>query len=46
MITRGVPVLLIVNWRVGDEAGATIDVAGLGGDGGWRYVIDDPFGVA
>ncbi|MPV38042.1 YybH family protein [Georgenia subflava] len=47
--------LLIYDWTIkgtstdGNEvdlAGATSDVARRGADGGWRFVIDNPFGTA
>ena len=39
--------LLIVDWTVGDDiSGTATDVARRGGDGCWRYVIDNPFGVS
>lgn len=46
VITRGDLALLIVDWRVGDESGTATDVARRGPDGGWRYVIDNPSGLA
>lgn len=38
--------LLIVDWTIGDVHGTATDVARRGADGRWRYVIDNPFGVA
>jgi hypothetical protein len=38
--------LLIVDWSVGDLAGTATDVARRGADGVWRYVIDNPAGIA
>ena len=40
--------LLIVDWSItGSDIEATgTDVARRGADGQWRYVIDNPFGVA
>ena len=47
--------LLIVDWSIhgtgpdGDEIhfeGTATDVARRGEDGKWRYVIDNPFGIA
>lgn len=39
--------LLIVDWSIGDAvSGTATDVARRGADGHWRYVIDNPFGVA
>lgn len=38
--------LLIVDWTIGDITGTATDVARLGTDGRWRYVIDNPFGVS
>lgn len=47
--------LLIVDWSISGETpdGAVVDIAGTatdvarrGEDGVWRYVIDNPFGVA
>jgi hypothetical protein len=46
VITRDDLALLIVDWRVGDESGTATDVARRGSDGGWRYVIDNPSGLA
>ncbi|KOV89902.1 DUF4440 domain-containing protein [Nocardia sp. NRRL S-836] len=37
--------LLIVDWAIGDLTGTATDVARLGADGRWRYVIDNPFGT-
>jgi hypothetical protein len=34
--------LLAVDWEID---GTAVDVARRGPDGGWRYVIDNPFGV-
>ena len=53
--TAGDIALLIVDWTIegtGPEgvpihiAGTATDVARRGADGTWRYVIDNPFGVA
>lgn len=38
--------LLIVDWTIGDRTGTATDVARLGEDGRWRYLIDNPFGTA
>ncbi|MEQ0563714.1 nuclear transport factor 2 family protein [Amycolatopsis sp. NEAU-NG30] len=39
--------LLIVDWTIGEDVrGTATDVARRGADGKWRYVIDNPFGVA
>ena len=39
--------LLIVDWVIDEEIrGTATDVARRGPDGKWRYVIDNPFGVA
>jgi ketosteroid isomerase-like protein len=42
--------LMIVDWELGGEgprvAGTATDVARRGADGRWRYVIDNPFGLA
>lgn len=39
--------LLVVDWSIGREVrGTATDVARRGADGKWRYVIDNPFGVA
>ncbi|WP_033441936.1 YybH family protein [Saccharothrix sp. NRRL B-16314] len=46
VITRGDLALLVVDWRIGDVTGTATDVARRGADGGWRYVIDNPTGVA
>ncbi len=46
VITKGDLALLIVDWRIGDVAGTATDVARRGPDGGWRYAIDNPSGVA
>jgi hypothetical protein len=58
VITRGDLALLIVDWRIGGETGTAdvtetagvtgtaTDVARRGPDGGWRYVIDNPTGIA
>ncbi|KOX32485.1 hypothetical protein ADK67_07250 [Saccharothrix sp. NRRL B-16348] len=47
VITRGDLALLIVDWSIGDDVtGTATDVARRGPDGGWRYVIDNPSGVA
>ncbi|MFE9743975.1 YybH family protein [Saccharothrix saharensis] len=46
VITRGDLALLIVDWRIGDVTGTATDVARRGPDGGWRYAIDNPSGVA
>ncbi|MFD1151321.1 YybH family protein [Saccharothrix hoggarensis] len=46
VVARGDLALLVVDWRVGDETGTATDVARRGPDGGWRYVIDNPSGVA
>ncbi|MCE6996802.1 DUF4440 domain-containing protein [Saccharothrix sp. S26] len=46
VITRGDLALLIVDWRIGDVTGTATDVARRGHDGGWRYAIDNPFGIA
>jgi hypothetical protein len=52
VITRGDLALLIVDWRIGgetgtaDATGTATDVARRGPDGGWRYVIDNPAGIA
>ncbi|MFI9008920.1 YybH family protein [Actinosynnema sp. NPDC053489] len=45
VVTRGDLALLIVDWRIGDVTGMATDVARRGSDGGWRYAIDNPFGV-
>ncbi len=37
--------LLIVDWAIGEITGTATDVARLGPDGRWRYVIDNPFGT-
>lgn len=38
--------LLIVDWVIeGHLAATATDVARRGGDGLWRYVIDNPFGI-
>ena len=37
--------LLIVDWSIGEITGTATDVARLGADGRWRYVIDNPFGT-
>lgn len=41
---------MIVDWELGGEgprvAGTATDVARRGIDGRWRYVIDNPFGLA
>ncbi|MEU4739525.1 hypothetical protein AB0G02_03540 [Actinosynnema sp. NPDC023658] len=46
VIARGDLALLIVDWRVGEETGTATDVARRGTDGGWRYAIDNPTGIA
>ncbi|TQM81658.1 hypothetical protein FHX81_4028 [Saccharothrix saharensis] len=46
VITRGDLALLIVDWSIGDVTGTATDVARRGPDGGWRYAIDNPSGVA
>ncbi|MGK4592820.1 hypothetical protein [Amycolatopsis sp. w19] len=39
--------LLIVDWSIeGHLAATATDVAKRGEDGLWRYVIDNPFGIA
>ena len=37
--------LLVVDWAVGELSGTATDVVRREGDGGWRYVIDNPHGV-
>ncbi|MFB9686320.1 YybH family protein [Amycolatopsis plumensis] len=39
--------LLVVDWSIdAGPRGTATDVARRGADGKWRYVIDNPFGVA
>jgi hypothetical protein len=37
--------LLVVDWAVGELSGTATDVVRRQGDGGWRYVIDNPHGA-
>ena len=46
VVARGDLALLIVDWSIGDITGTATDVARRGPDGGWRYAIDNPSGVA
>jgi ketosteroid isomerase-like protein len=40
--------LLVVDWQIGDGriTGTATDVARRGSDGVWRYIVDNPFGIA
>jgi ketosteroid isomerase-like protein len=48
VFTAGDIALLIVDWQIGDGriTGTATDVARRGADGVWRYVVDNPFGIA
>ncbi len=48
MFAAGDIALLVVDWRIGDGriTGTATDVARRGTDGVWRYVVDNPFGIA
>ncbi|GAA0239114.1 hypothetical protein GCM10010492_42880 [Saccharothrix mutabilis subsp. mutabilis] len=45
VLVNGDIALLVVDWRLGEVTGTATDVARRGPDG-WRYVIDNPSGVA
>ena len=46
VFTTGDIVLLLVDWTIGEITGTATDVARRGADGVWRYVVDNPFGIA